>query len=518
MSPVSQRKTGFLTSVGGIASGMTITIVGLGPGDPGHLTREAWDLLQHASEVYLRTRRHPTVAKLAIEGEIYSFDELYENCEDFASVYEAIAVRILELGRRPEGVLYAVPGHPMVGESSVQHILAQAKEQGMAVRLVEGLSFVEPVLSLLEVDGLSGMQLADATELATAYHPRLEPDRPALVGQLYSRRLASEVKLTLMTSYPDEHPVTLVQAAGTADGSTTSVPLYELDRRLGLDHLATLYIPPLPVGHGLSTLQDTVARLRAPGGCPWDREQTHLTLRPHLLEETYEVLAALDAEDEGKLSEELGDLLMQIAMHVQIATEEGSFRFGDVIAQIDAKLRRRHPHVFGDVQVEDTTDVLRNWEAIKAGEKAAAGHETVQASRLDGVPHILPALARAQALGDRAARVAFDWPDINGVLNKVGEEVRELQTAGNLHSRAQEFGDLLFSLANAARWLEVDAESALRDTCDRFSQRFAWMERQTVARGLDLAELSPSELDALWEEAKGAGDVVTGNTGRQRII
>jgi tetrapyrrole methylase family protein/MazG family protein len=378
---------------------------------------------------------------------------------------------------------------------------------------VEGLSFVEPVLTLLGIDGLSGLQLADATELASAHHPRLEPDRPVLIGQLYSRRLAGEVKLTLMAAYPDEHPVTLVRAAGTEGGSTTTVPLYELDRGPDLDHLTTLYVPALPPGHGLSTLQDTVARLRAPGGCPWDREQTHRSLRAHLLEETYEVLAALDAEDEGKLREELGDLLMQIAMHVQIATEEGSFRFGDVISQINAKLKRRHPHVFGDVQVDGTSEVLRNWEAIKASERAGVGTGHVHASRLDSVPQILPALARAQALGERAARANFDWPDIHGVLEKVGEEVREFQSAETRGSQAQELGDMLFSLANVARWLEVDAESALRATCDRFSKRFAWMEKQAVSRGLELERLSPSELDALWEQAKHSGDAGASEAG-----
>jgi tetrapyrrole methylase family protein/MazG family protein len=303
----------------------------------------------------------------------------------------------------------------------------------------------------------------------------------------------------------------LVQSAGTDAGSVTTLPLYELDRRVSPDHLSSLFVPPLSLGSSLSSLQDTVARLRAPGGCPWDQEQTHLSLRPHLLEETYEVLAALDAEDDGKLREELGDLLMQIAIHVQIATEEGRFRTADVIAQIDAKLKRRHPHVFGDVEVNGTDDVLRNWETIKAAEKAGAHGGTHRRSRLDGVPAALPALARAQALGERAARAAFDWPDVDGVLTKVAEESRELQLAATPHDRALELGDLLFSLANLARWLDVDAESALRATCDRFSERFARMEQRAGSRGLDLAQLSPAALDELWEQAKrreahGEGD------------
>jgi tetrapyrrole methylase family protein/MazG family protein len=481
---------------------MTITILGLGPGDPAHLTRQAWHVLSEANEIYLRTQRHPTVAGLPAHLTCHSFDHLYERSEDFATVYEAIAEQIMALGRRPEGVLYAVPGHPLVGESSVQRILVRAREEDQVVHLVEGLSFVEPVLSLLGIDGLAGLQLADATELAVAHHPFLDPDRPVLVGQLYGRRLASEVKLTLMNSYPDAHLVTVVCAAGTSDGITASVPLYELDRDQLLDHLTTLYVPPLSHPGGLPALQDTVARLRAPDGCPWDRDQTHQSLRPNLLEEAYEVLVALDEEDEDKLCEELGDLLMQIAMHVQIATEAGAFRFADVIGQIVAKLRRRHPHVFGELAVTGTADVLRRWEAIKASERSDRDGEGVYHSRLEGVPAILPALARAQALGERAARAGFDWPDLTGVLDKVGEEVAELRDSHEPTTQARELGDLLFCLVNVARWLGVDAESALRGTCDRFVYRYTKMEQKAHARGIDLAVLTLAEQDAWWEEAK----------------
>lgn len=481
---------------------MEITILGLGPGDPGHLTRQAWALLSQADEVYLRTSRHPTVAELPAHLTLHSFDDLYETIEDFAALYETIARRVLALGERPQGVLYAVPGDPQVGESSVQQILARARERGQAVRIVHGLSFVEPVLGMLALDGLDGLQLADAMDLAAAHHPALDPDIPALIGQLYGQRLASEVKLTLMNAYPDEHPVTIVRAAGTSQAAMATVPLYQLDRGQQVDHLATLYVPALPRPGGLPAFQATVARLRAPEGCPWDREQTHQSLRSCLLEEAYEVLAALDEGDDIKLCEELGDLLMQIAMHVQIATEGGAFQFADVIGCIDAKLKRRHPHVFGDVRVEGTADVLRNWETIKAGERVASGPEDAHRSRLDSVPAILPALARAQALGERAARAGFDWPDVDGVLDKVSEEAVELRDAGDPETRSQEMGDLLFSLANLARWLDVDAEGALRGTCDRFARRYAAMERQARAQGTDLARLSLAEQDALWEKAK----------------
>jgi tetrapyrrole methylase family protein/MazG family protein len=479
---------------------MAITIVGLGPGNPAHLTRQAWDELTQAHEVYLRTGQHPTVAALPSHLTIHTFDHLYEELPDFAEVYKTIAERISAMGRRPQGVLYAVPGHPLVGEASVQQILARAREEDLPVHLIDGLSFVEPVLSLLGIDGLAGLQLADATDLATAHHPPLDPDRPALIGQLYDQRLASEVKLTLMNAYPDDHAITLVRAAGTSEANVKVVPLYELDRSQQVNHLTTLYVPPLPHAGSLPALQQTIARLRAPDGCPWDREQTHQTLRPNLLEETYEVLAALDADDPGKLREELGDLLMQISMHAQIAIEEGTFKLADVIAQIDAKLKRRHPHVFGDLHVHDTAQVLRNWEAIKAAERTAEGN--AHHSRLESVPAILPALARAQSLGERAARDGFDWPQIDGVLDKVNEELGELRAVADWEEQAQEFGDLLFSLTNVARWLDIDAESSLRGTCDRFARRYAEMEKLALSEGALLADLGPVELESLWEKTK----------------
>ncbi len=481
---------------------MTITILGLGPGEAGLLTLQAWETLSRAGEVYLRTRRHPTVAGLPAHLVLHDFDHLYETAEDFSAVYGAIAEQIVALGQRDGGVLYAVPGHPLVGELSVQGILRHARDAGLQVELVEGLSFVEPVLSVLGIDGLSGLQLADATELAAAHHPSLDPDRPALIGQLYGRRLASEVKLTLMNAYPEDWGVMLVRAAGI-DGSTSiTVPLYELDRGHICDHLTTLYVPALPQGRGLPALQDTIARLRAPDGCPWDREQTHQSLRANLLEEAYEVLDALDAEDADRLCEELGDLLMQIVMHMQIATEEGDFQSAQVIGGIDAKLRRRHPHVFGALNVTGTADVLRAWEAIKASERAASGHEDGPGSRLDGVPASLPALARAQALGERAARAGFDWRDPAGVLDKVNEELVELAAAEDREAQARELGDLLFSLVNAARWLDLDAESALRGTCNRFVRRYVQMEQAAASQGIDLSALALKEQDALWDQAK----------------
>lgn len=482
---------------------MSIIIVGLGPGDPAHLTREAWDVLEGAKEVYLRTRRHPTVEALPQGLTLHSFDHLYEKAGDFGEVYTAIATEVLALGRRPAGAVYAVPGHPLVGEASVGRILDAAGEAQLPVRIVAGLSFVEPVLVALRIDALAGLQLVDATELAGMYHPPLNPDLPALVAQLYSPALAADLKLTLMNQYPPEHPVVLVHSAGTAGEQMETLPLYELDRRPEVAHLTTLYLPPLPQTGSFEGFQETIAHLRAPDGCPWDREQTHQSLRSNLLEETYEVLTALDQEDVEALREELGDLLLQIVLHAQIAVETGEFSMADVVAAVDAKIKHRHPHVWGERVVSGTDEVTRNWEEIKAEERRSRSQsDDGLRSTLGGVPQTLPALALADAYGRRAARVGFDWPDVGGVVDKIGEEIGELRAATDDAERTAELGDLLFAVVNWARWLDVDPEAALRQANARFARRFAWVEAEARRHRLDLRQLSLDELEALWQAAK----------------
>lgn len=244
------------------------------------------------------------------------------------------------------------------------------------------------------------------------------------------------------------------------------------------------------------TLVGIIARLRGPGGCPWDREQTHASLREALLEECYEVLEALDEGDAKKLGEELGDLLMQVVLHAQIAAEAGEFEISDVIRSISTKLVQRHPHVFGSLKVKDAGEVLINWEALKRKER---GSDT---SILANVPKQLPALSYSQDIQSRVARVGFDWEDIKGVIDKLTEEVGELKQAESSELKAREFGDLLFTLVNIARWLGVDSESALREANKRFYRRFSYMEKVCRQRGVNFADLSFNEQNALWEEAK----------------
>ena len=479
-----------------------ITLLGLGPGNPDQLTREAWEVLSSTNEIWLRTRQHPTVSALPSTLTIHSFDDIYENGDSFEQVYDAIVDKILELGRRPQGVIYAVPGHPFVAETTCPKIARLARNEGLATIIIEGLSFLEPTFSALHLDPYPRITLFDAMELSVAHVPAFPPDIPVLVAQLYSRLVASEVKMTLNTAYPDQHPVQLVHAAGTRDELIEDLKLYEIDRSEHIGLLTSLYVPPLGEGTSFEAFQEIVAHLRAPDGCPWDREQTHQSLRTHLLEETYEALSAIDSDEKDGMQEEFGDLLLQIVLHAQIANEEGSFTINSLIKNIYDKIVRRHPHVFGNLALTEVDGVLQNWERLKEAERKAKGKEK-EKGLLDGVPLALPALTQAQEYQDRAARVGFDWPVVEGVLDKVVEEIQEIKKATNEDELAEEIGDLFFVLVNLARWKKVDAESALRGTNLKFKNRFAFVEQGAKEQGRSLSDMLLEEMDALWDEAKG---------------
>ncbi len=477
-----------------------ITLLGLGPGDPNQLTREAWDVLSSADEVYLRTKQHPTIYGLPSTVKIHSFDDLYQNGNTFDEVYATITKKILELGRREQGVIYAVPGHPFVAESTCPEIARLARDEGLALRIVEGLSFLEPTFSALGLDPYPRLTLFDAMTLGAAHVPAFAPDAPVLVAQIYSRLVASEVKSTLTSIYPDKHLVKLVHAAGAKEQIIEEIALYEIDRSVHIGLLTSLYVPPLGEGTSFESFQEIVAHLRAPDGCPWDKEQTHASLRKHLLEESYEAIAAMDSGDFAAMCEEFGDLLLQIMLNSQIASEEGEFTANDVVKGIYDKIIRRHPHVFGDVKVSGVDNVLTNWEKLKEKERKGKGEK--EKGLLDGVPLALPALNQAQEYQDRAARVGFDWPEIEGVLDKIAEEIQEVKDSTNQEELAAELGDLFFVLVNLARWKKVDAESALRGTNMKFKKRFGYIESNAKKQERNLSDMKLEEMDALWNEAK----------------
>jgi tetrapyrrole methylase family protein / MazG family protein len=477
-----------------------ITLVGLGPGGSQFWTAQARQVFQEANEVYVRTEGHPSVGDIPAPI-IHSFDGWYEREPHLAGVLEKLVAEVVRLGQREEGVIYAVPGHPHLGEATVPRIQARAQAAGLRVALIPASSGLEAVLVALNLEG-SNLQIMDALEVASLYHPPLETGRPALIFNLHGQRLAGRLKQTLLNAYAKDSVITVINGAGTEAQTMMSYPLANLEAHSFADKLVYLYLPGSKPQASFSSFQNIIAHLRAPEGCPWDRKQTHQTLRPSLLEEAFEVLEALDANDPAALREELGDLLLHILMHAQIAVESDEFRMEEVIEQVNRKLVRRHPHVFSQSQVEGAEQVVTNWEAIKRQEKIEKGQATEASSALDGIPPALPALAQAMMISQKAVRVGFEWPNIEGVLDKIVEEAREITEATDLEHLESEIGDLLFSVVNLARWRQIDPETALRAMNARFTRRFKQIEALAAARGKSLSDMSLPEMDALWEEAK----------------
>jgi len=477
-----------------------IILLGLGPGDPQLLTLEAWNVLMESDEIYLRTSQHPVVPSLPAHLQVHSFDDLYVQAGTPGEVYDTIVSRLLELAHRPGGVLYAVPGHPFLAEATCAEITARASTEGLPVRVIPGLSFLEPVLGALKINPLTHITILDAIEFGRLHVPPFPPNVSALIAQLESKQLASEARRVLNSVYPGDHRVVLVHSAGTSQEMLEEVSLSEIDYSMHIGLQTALFVPPLGAGKAFEAFQEVVAHLRAPDGCPWDREQTHVSLRSSLLEETYEVLSAIDAGDTEGMEEELGDLLLIILMLSQIGADAGQFTVNDILQSINTKIVRRHPHVFGEVEISDPQEVLKNWERLKAEERVTDGkHES---GVLDSVSIILPALVQAEEYQSRAARFGFDWPDIQGVLDKVAEEILEVRRAQDQKERSAEIGDLLFATVNLARWHQVDPESALREANARFKKRFAFIEAGARESGRQLSQLSLDEMEALWQSAK----------------
>jgi tetrapyrrole methylase family protein/MazG family protein len=418
-------------------------------------------LLTSGLPVLLRTRHHPTVAEIDADGVWESFDGRYQAGTDFAGVYGGLVDDLLRRAAAVGDLVYAVPGHPLVAERSVTLLLERAERRNVPVRVHPAVSYADVAAVALKLD-LGSVQLGDALDL------RVDAQRPALISQLMDRDSTTTLKLALLEIYPAEHQVALLHALSTAEESVRWAPLSEIDRQ-ATGYLDSLYVPaldPLEDVRRLDGVEAVVRRLHAPeGGCPWDLEQTHESLRPHLLEEAYEALEAIDADDPAKLSEELGDVLLQVLMHACVGERSGEFTLGDVTEHIARKLIRRHPHVFGDVAAATAEQVYQNWEALKQQEKP-------RDSILEGVPLTLPALAASQSIQGRARRIGFDWADVDGPLDKLVEELREFAHAEKPAEREDEFGDILFVVVNVADHLGIDAEQALRAANAKFRRRF----------------------------------------------
>lgn len=465
-----------------------ITITGLGPGSLDRVPSPVRDmLLDHARIVVVRTASHPAAAELASIREIVSCDDLYEASDDFDEVYTAIADRVVTLA--DDGpVVYAVPGSPMIGEFAVRKIL----ELIDGVEVVPAESFVDAVLAEVGYDPLDrGLQILNGQALPDP----LVLDKPTVVGHLDRPEILSDALDSIGRVIPEDAPVTLLSGVGAPDAVVVTAPVDDIDAALaGLRTSLFVDAPPA----GLIGAVHVMRRLRH--DCPWDREQTHQSLVKNLVEEAYELIEAISLLPDDRIDwvaysaveDELGDVLLQVLFHEAIARQVGGFDIDGVAGVMRDKLVRRHPHVFGDVEVADASEVKQNWDRIKE-EEVDRGD-----SILDGVPAGMPAMQRASKVQNRAAKVGFDWKQAGEVLPKVREEVEELAAAlGGDGDIETEIGDLLFTTINLTRHLGIDPEIALRRATMRFEERFRIMEEDGPLAGLDL-----DALNRRWDSAK----------------
>ncbi len=493
-----------------------IIVVGLGPGRHKYISSKTWKHLNSGRPLFFRTLKPPAARNFASCKNVRSFDYLIDQSIDSEQVCRTIARRLIRSAMLYGPICYAVSGDPLIGEATVDMLRETAPRSGVELKILPGPPFIEPLLKNLEINLQEGITACDALVLDRVK----EPGRNHfMITQVYNSELAGRVKKVLKELYLPEHSVTVIKSSGMEKKRFLKLPLKDLDRFSIHGPNTTIYMSPFE-DYSIGSLMEVMARLRAEDGCPWDREQTNHSLRQYLIEESYEVIAAIDALDDTSLREELGDVLLQVVFHSQIASEENRFDFSQVVNDIAAKLIRRHPHVFGKENAADPDQVKLLWEQIKSDERNERSKSDVQHKKNDKrssggslkdkifVDHALPALLKSYKLQKKAAEVGFDWPCVEGPLEKVREELDELAEAyraGDQASIEEELGDYLFTVVNISRFLKVNPELALGKTIDKFIERFQYVLEQAEKTGCPISSFSLERLDEWWEEAKKIG-------------
>ena len=478
-----------------------IKIVGLGPGSPDSLTIGTINILKNTDKIYLRTEKHPTVSYLKQLGiNFETYDYIYEKEKNFEDVYSNIVKDLIFKEKQFKEIVYGVPGHPLVAEKSVMSLLELCEKQSINVKIIPSVSFIDVIMERLKIDVVEGVKIIDAFDIKSNC---ADKRMGMIIIQVYDRLIASEVKLALMEYYNDDTDIFFIRAAGVEEiESIRKIKLYELDRQEDIDYLTSVYIPKeSEIIYDLKDLVDIMEKLRSEEGCPWDREQDHDSLKKYLIEESYEVIESIEEKDDTKLVEELGDVLLQVIFHCQIGKEEGFFNINDVIKAICDKMIKRHPHVFGNMKIHNSKEVLISWDKIKKKEQGLKTYT----DELRHIAKTLPALMRAFKVQEKAAKVGFDWEKVECALDKVLEEyyeVKEVYKGEQKVKILEEIGDLIFACVNVARFLDIDPEFALNYTIEKFIRRFAYIEENSIEHGLDMANMTLDEMDELWEKAK----------------
>lgn len=462
---------------------------------PQTLTYAAWEKITSADRLFLQTDRHPSAEPVRKSKLHYiSMDDLYESAQDFDELNCAVADRLTE----GESCVYAVPGDGCFAQEPA--IREACLKKGFELKILPGISYAKAAFPEMQT-----------AVICTA---NSMPERPDLSTPLYVQEIdtqiaASEVKLHLMRFYPEECSAEIAYMLDDGSYRIETMPLYEIDMKGRFFAGTVLHLPAIPFFERSKYLYPDLCsimeRLRAPDGCPWDREQTHASIKGDLIEECYELCDAIDEDDDEHLIEELGDVLMQVVFHATIAKEQGRFDEDDVSDAVVKKLIYRHPHVFGNVTAETTGEVLKNWEALKSAQR----HQTTQTEKLCEVPKRFPALMRAAKVQKRAGKVGFDWDCAKDAFPKILEEAGELSESIEKGVNVSlEAGDLLFAVVNVIRLLGLDAEQVLHDASDKFIRRFGRMEELAAKDGYRLQDLKLSEQDRYWEIAKKSEEIL----------
>ncbi len=478
----------------------SITVVSLGPGDPKYLTQQTVEALLGAKRLILRTARHRAVAWLDAHQLAYtSLDELYDQYEDFDALHAAMAERLWQAAEQGSVVFAVIDAS---SDGAVRAIRAQTPPTGQ-VTILPGVTLADACLAALP----QGFEQAGRVRILPAQdavNAAPDPSTPLLITELWTRPLASDLKLALTDLYGDEAAAVFFPSSAKINRKPLSIPLMEMDRQPTYDHTVCLYVPAMDLlarpRYCFADLLSVMDILRARD--PWDRQQTHESLRKYVIEEAYETVGAVDEGDMDHLADELGDVLLQVAFHASIGKSCGEFSISDVTTNIVHKMLHRHPHIFaGDAPCETAEQVSANWEALKKQERGLA----TQASVLADVSQGLPALMRAAKVQRKAAQVGFDWEDALGALPKVHEEAEEVRAelaAGR--DPAEELGDLLFSCVNVARLAGQEPELLLKAATEKFIRRFTAMENLINFDGKALEGLTLAEMDVYWNRVKEA--------------
>lgn len=474
-----------------------VTVVSLGPGDHRQLTLQSLEALRSARRLILRTARHRTADWLREEGVAFEdFDALYDQYEDFDEMHAVMARRLWEAAGK-SAVTFAVIDAQTDG--AVRALRASTPEDGK-VTILPGVTMADACLALLPAgfEQTGSVRILPAVDAVTAAP---DPATPLLITEIWDRVLAGELKLRLTEHYGDEAQAVFYPSSAKISRKPLVLPLMEMDRQRTYDHTVCLYIPAMDFQHRERFCFDDLTRVMhiLRQRCPWDGEQTHESLRKYLIEEAYEAIGAINEDDPDHLADELGDVLLQIAFHADIAQDMGEFSISDVTTAIVSKLIYRHAHIFGSVHCDTAEEVTASWEQLKKAERGL----TTQGSVLADVSRGLPALMRAGKVQKKAAQVGFDWDDAIGALPKIHEEADEvLAEMQNGRDPGEELGDLLFSCVNVARLAGLEPELLLQSATDKFIRRFTAMENLIISDGKSLEGLTLAEMDVYWNRVK----------------